>query len=321
MRVPKRLSLSALSLAESNREEYFLRYICPTSMRPARSPQTGPMSVGSAFDAIVKSFINRELDLQLEGFRMRDLVAQQCDPETLPESFQIACVLWDQYKECGAYDNLIELIKRSANSCKMEYDLTSTIEGVALLGKPDLHFETSCGAHVITDWKVSGSCSKCGVSPQQGYMLALDTNNTRTHGQPHSKFVSIEHSPGVIVSAIPMDKTTDYWADQLTTYAWCLGEPIGSQNFIARIEQIAVRPGLRAKCCVHQAKVSVDHQHRLLERYQKLWEACQSGHIFDDVSRSESDDKCEAIIRRLTTQATGPLEPSTPDLDEIGDWF
>lgn len=321
MRKPKRLSLSALSLAESNREEFFYRYIVPKDIRPKREPQTGPMSVGSAFDAIVKAQINRDLDLQLAGFRMRDLIDAQCEPETLPESFEIAAELWEQYVECGAYGNLRQLIEKSATDVKMEYNLTAVIGGVPLLGKPDLHFGTLHSSHVITDWKVSGSCSTHGVSPQQGYMIALDVNGTRTHGKPHKKFKPVMHPGGIVVNSVPMNETTDYWADQLATYAWCLGEPVGSQDFIARIEQIAVRPGLRAKCVVHQSTIDSDYQHRLLERYQKIWDACQTGYIFDDLSRAESDDKCEALIRRLTSPTPDNFQPSAPTAEDIGDWF
>jgi len=279
------------------------------------------MSVGSAFDAIVKSRINRDLDLQLQGFGMVDLIVAQCEPETLPKSLEIASDLWDQYYRCGAYGNLLAMIRSSSIEVKMEYDLTSVIGGVPLLGKPDLHFGTTLHAHVITDWKVSGSCSACGVSPQQGYMLALDVNDTRTNGHPHKKFKPNLHPSGVVVNDTPMNETTDYWADQLATYAWCLGEPVGSQNFIARIEQIAVRPIGRAKCVVHQATVDADYQRELLERYQRLWAACQSGHIFWEMSREQSDERCEMLIRNLTAPDHSKIQPDVPTSNDIGEWF
>lgn len=152
-------------------------------------------------------------------------------------------------------------------------------------------------------------------------MVALDTHDSRTNGKAHKKFVPVEHRGGLVVSALPMNQTTDYWADQLSTYAWCLGEPVGSQDFIVRIEQLAVRPGLRTKCCVHQSTVEAEYQHELIERYKKVWSDCQSGHIFSDLPRDASDEKCNALIRQLMTPAPGTVKPSCPSSDEIGDWF
>ena len=52
MRTPKYISPSALKLFEKNPTEYYLKYLADA--HPPRSPQTQPMSVGSAFDAFVK---------------------------------------------------------------------------------------------------------------------------------------------------------------------------------------------------------------------------------------------------------------------------
>lgn len=301
-RTPKFLSPSALSKWEERGETYFVQYICPREVRPDREPQTGPQSVGSAFDALVKSDLNRNLNLALEGFSLRELVAEQCEPHTLPESLEIACILYDQYRRCGAYANLLELIRQSRvpGSIKMEYSLTSNVNGVPMMGKPDLHFLTGGHAHVITDWKVSGAVSKCGVSPQQGYQLALDVNESRTHGKAHKKYEPVDHPGGIEVNGLKMNATTDYWADQLATYAWSLGEPVGSENWVARIEQIAVRPGYRAKCVVHQSTVDGDYQRELFERYERAWHHISTGHYFPELPRAQSDARAEMIVRQLT---------------------
>lgn len=310
-RSPDYLSPSALALFEKNPDGYFVRYLCP--IKQPRDPQTDPMSVGSAFDALVKNRISVDLwgheRTEADEFRIRDLVVKQCEPHTLPESLRIACILFEQYRECGAYDQLMEVINVSAERPRMEFDVVGTVGGVPLLGKPDLHFHTALGGHVITDWKVSGSCSKCGVSPQQGYMIARDCHGSRTHMQPHKKFVRESHH-GMFVNKVPMNETTDYWADQLCTYAWALGEKVGSQDFACRIEQLAVRPGFKTKCVVHQALVDETYQYELLARYQRCWQAVQENHIWQDLTKSESRQRGDSIIRSLMP-AEGPVD----DLD------
>lgn len=325
LRIPDYLSPSALALYEKNTDEYFFRYACP--IKKMRDPQTGPMSVGSAFDAIVKNALSVDLfgaaHTEATGYRIRDLVPKQCEEHTLPESLDLACQAFEEYRACGAYEALFDDVRLSATDPRMEFDVTRTVDGVPLLGKPDLHFHTRCSKHVITDWKVSGSMSDCGVSPQQGYMVARDTNGTATNGKAHKRFRPKKFSDGVIINATPMNQTTDYWADQLATYAWCLGEPVGSQDFVCRIEQIAIRPGMRVKCVVHAAQVDWDYQKQLLKRYKRCWRAVESGHIFQDLTRAESDARCEMLTnnlqRELLQASKGPVV--SPNQEEIDGWF
>lgn len=323
LRKPQYLSPSALGCFESNPDEYFMRYIVPKEIRPKKEPQTDAMSVGSAFDALVKNRLHRlfygEQATIDAGYTIRHLVTNQCQEHNLPECLAIACHLFEEYIETGAYGDLVNTIQQSSVAPRMEFDVTATIGGVPLLGKPDLHFHSTLHAHVITDWKVSGSVSKSGVSPQQGYMLARDLRGSATNGKSHKKFSPTMHPGGIVVSELPMNETTDYWADQLTTYAWALGEEVGSQNFIARIEQIACRPhdtGLRAKHVTHQSTVSAAHQHRLLERYQECWEAVQTNHIWSDLSSAESRARGDLLIRSLASNPDA-VKASTDDADTM----
>jgi len=300
-RKPKYLSPSALACWERDPDEYYLRYISP--VRKPRDPQTDPMAVGSAFDALVKNKISVDLHgyeaTKDTDYALSNLVVDQCEDHTLPEALEIACILFDQYIECGAYGNLIAEIRKSTCDVRMEFTVRETIGGVPLLGKPDLHFNTNLHREVITDWKVSGSVSKAGVSPQQGYMLALDCNNSRTHEKSHKKFDGTLHESGLIVNRWKMNESTDYWADQLATYAWALGHDIGDESWVARIEQIAVRPGYKAKCVVHQSTVDSAYQHRLLARYQACWAAVESNHIWTALSKAESVARGDMLYARL----------------------
>jgi hypothetical protein len=312
-----------LSCWEKNPDEALYRYIVPKDVRPEKPPQTDPMSVGSAFDALVKAEISNDLfgaeQTEATGYRRRDLIVKQCEPHTLPKSLELACICFDQYVRCGAYGNLIAQIQQSAVDARMEFDVTKVVGGVPLLGKPDLHFHTNLHAHVITDWKVSGSCSDHGVSAQQGFQLSLDCQGSRTHGLPHGKYQPVMHAGGIFVNGLKMNDTTDYWADQLTTYAWCLDEPVGEENFIARIEQLACRTTkektkkdgtvvpaeLRVKSVVHQSTVDSDYQRELLERYQEVWSHVSTGHYFKDLSRPQSDARANMLTRALTHPSVG----------------
>lgn len=329
LRTPKYLSPSSLGCFErEDQDEFFYRYICPKDIRPEKEPQTDPMSVGSAFDALVKSELYQDYygrgQAEQDGYTRCNLIRQQCEEHTLPLSLEIACDCFDQYVECGAYHNLFSLMNQSPQRPRMEFDLTATIGGVPLLGKPDLHFHTVGGCHIITDWKVSGSCSAHGVSPQQGFQLALSTSaKARGVGQPHKKYVPASQC-GVSVNGVPMNETTDYWADQLTTYAWALGEEIGSENFVARIEQLACRPcpktddsgRLRIKCVTHQATVAPDYQRALIERYQRCWHHVTTGHYFPNLSRADSDQRVNTLIRNAKNPAFGYPMKSTAETHE-----
>lgn len=314
-RKPKYLSPSALAKWEEVPDDAFVQYIVPKNIRPEREKQTGPMSVGSAFDALVKAalyqlFFGRDRAVA-DSYRIRDLVSSQCEEHTLPLALSIACDVFDQYVECGAYGNLVALIQQSSVEPRMEFDLIAEIGGVPLLGKPDLHFHTNLHCHVITDWKVSGSVSKHGVSAQQGYSMILDTQESRTHGKAHKRFEPKMSPCGILINGVPMNETTDYWADQLATYAWALGEAVGSEDFICRIEQLACRPcpatdnsgRLRVKCATHQSTVAPDYQKQLLERYQRVWSHIESGHYFSELTRSESDARADLIVRQLSQPA------------------
>lgn len=328
LRTPKYLSPSSLATFERDAEEYFYKYIVPKDIRPEKPPQTDPMAVGSAFDALVKADIYQDVfgrvQAEHDGYTRRNLIECQCEPHTLPDALVIASDCFEQYKDCGALHSLKNAINYSDAEPRMEFDVVRSVEGVPLLGKPDLHFYTPGGCHFICDWKVSGSVSKCGVSPQQGYQIVRSINGGAGEGQPHKKYVP-SYSCGVEVNEVPMNETTDYWADQLSTYAWCLGEPVGSQRFICRIEQLACRPcpatdetgRLRVKCVTHQANVAHDYQVNLIERYRRCWYHVSRGHYFPDRTRAESDAHCELLLRELRNPTLLPPDLSNNDVQPI----
>jgi hypothetical protein len=306
-RKPDFLSYSALKVFEEDPGDFYQRYMNPA--RPAKPPQADYMAVGSAFDALVKNAIYTDIHGSAEGtpYAWPDIFHDQVE-ELMRPILPLADNLFQQYKDCGAYASLLLEVVASPEPPRMEFTVKREIEGVPLLGKPDLKYTTIDGLHVIADWKMNGSTSKTGASPQVGYRICFDYGS-RTHRTCHKKFSPVLDR-GVIRSLVPMDVTTDYWGEQMALYAWLLGEPVGSQDFVAHIEQVACRPVKgknypRAKFAQHVALVSEQAQRALMERFKVCWNAVQTEHVFVDSSKEVSDHKCWELAQQPPRELAG----------------
>jgi len=306
-RKPQYLSYSALKVYEEDAGDFYQRYMNPS--RPPRPPQADYMAVGSAFDALVKNAIYCDLNGTAEGTPYAwPLIFHTQVEELMWPILPLALNLFEQYKDCGAYSSLLLEVVASPEPPRMEFTAMREVEGVPLLGKPDLKYTSRDGLHIIGDWKMNGSTSKTGASPQVGFRLCMDYGS-RTHNTCHKKFIPVLDR-GVIRSAAPMDVTTDYWGEQMAMYAWLLGEPVGSQDFVAHIQQIACRPVKgqvypRAKFAQHVALVSPESQRGLIERLKGCWSAVQNEHVFADVSKEASDHRCWELAQGPMVGLTG----------------
>lgn len=302
LRKPQAVSYTALKMFEESPEEFYIRYLA--EVKTPRPPQQPYMAVGSAFDALIKNRIHIDV-YGFEATKGTDYELPRIMEAQVEEDFRNIVVplaedLFEQYVESGAYASLLADIL-PATELGMEFTVTKVVGGVPLMGKPDLRFVTECGLHLITDFKVNGSMSKTGASPQVGYRICHDYGS-RTHGQSHKRFVG-KRVGGILVSEIPMNVTTSYWAEQLAMYAWLCGEEVGSQKFVIRIEQIACRPVKgrdypRAKFAQHVAHVSEEAQHALLVRLQACWLACQTGHVFQELTLEDNNARLRAVGSR-----------------------
>jgi len=306
LRTPKFLSPSALSKFESDRQTFYERYL--STVRKPRPPQINYMAAGSAFDAHVKSAIHSAIfgETATKGsqFEFETIFEAQVEPHVRDEVLARSTDLFEQYQESGAYANLLADIARSPYAPEMEFTAQGVIEGVPLLGKPDLRYITEDHVHVIGDWKVNGAFSKTGASPVQGYKLCSDYGS-RTHGKSHKKYKPMAFK-SVEINECYLEEFDADWADQLAIYSWLLGEPIGKEDFVIRMEQVACRPVKdrfhpRAKFATHMSRISKGHQEKLLARIKMCWETILSGHIFTDRSRQESDDMCEMLDGKANT--------------------
>lgn len=267
------------------------------------------MAMGSGFDARVKSAIHTavfgEAATKGSPYEFGSIFEKQVEPHVRDVVAERSLDLFNQYVESGAYGELLGDIVKSPYAPEMEFEAKGEIRGVPLLGKPDLRYITEINnIHVISDWKVNGSMSKTGASPTQGYKRCLDYGS-RTHGKAHKKYKPMEFK-GLEINECYLEEFDADWADQLAIYSWLLGEPIGSEDFVIRMEQVACRPVKdrplpRAKFACHMARISKAHQEKLLARIKMCWQTVTSGHIFTEMSRAESDEMCEMLDGKANT--------------------
>jgi hypothetical protein len=294
------------------------------------------MSVGSAFDAFIKSHLHDTLF----GKKHKDsakyervaLFEAQVEPHNRKWAWPAGKYVYDEYLKSGALADLMIELQGAVDDPKFEFDLTGEvkgsrepvegmIQGVTIMGKPDLHFINGEGAHVVYDWKVNGFCGYYNTSPKPGYVMLRDSKYGDWQRLGPHKDAFIQRFRGIdINTALYLEQVDKDWATQLAAYGWLLGEPVGAE-IINGIDQIACRgddrneagfPKLRVAS--HRLRVSENFQYQALNRFQYLWSLLQDigtdrFYFFRDVSFEESKIKCESIERE-TVALTDPEVPS-----------
>lgn len=328
MRLPKYLSPSSLKTFEKDRSEFYIKYLADN--RPDRLPQTEPMSVGSAFDAYVKSYLHYALfgNYGADNAYERDSIFEsQVEPNRRDFARVAGEHVFQCYNKSGALADMMFALQRNAGPPRFEFSIEGFIDAkighIPLLGKPDIYFINDQGARVIWDWKVNGYCGKAGTSPAKGYVKcrdawsSLEAKASRGNGDQHKDCILIDHLGIKMNGAQFMEDCNAEWAAQLAIYSWLLGEEIGSEQVIVGIDQIVSngkrdandKPYLRI--AHHRTRISASFQYALRDRLNLAWRCITSGHLFSEVSREESDMK----IKRLEE-----ISASLADGDEISQW-
>ncbi len=319
MRTPRSISPSALARFEKDRDDYYFTYLC--DVRTEREPQSPPASVGSAFDAYVKSQLMSDI---FGETTFEELFESQVEEHNRDFARDAGAHVMENYIACGAYKDLLDLMEDAEEEPQFEFDADTVICGVPISGKPDCRFKHKDGAHVVLDWKVNGYCSKSATSPSKGYAMCRDGSGwpkpSRSHEKSHSLYKPREFM-GLTINEFFMEHVSVDWADQLSLYAWMMGEPVGSDRMVVCIEQIVSKPqkgGLEEgppllRIANHKCQVSPEHQHLLEKRLITMWEAVQSGHVFTDLSEDDNDDKCQELDKRARSMIS--------DGTEEGDFF
>ena len=313
MREIKGISPTALFQWESDREQFFIDRLADT-----RSPRggSGPAaSVGSSFDAFVKCALYKQI-YGHDGGGVYDLKtlfnAQVSDEEVRPFAWRAGEECFARYVTSGCFAELLVELTSSTREPKFEFTLQGEIEGVPLTGKPDLYYYRD--VHVLYDWKVMGFCSRHSQSPKKFYRSCRDTwtaeeaKPTRGGGQvkSHPKYEEMEVK-GHKCGTHWMEDVDKKWADQLCIYGWMTGVPVGCEDFIVGIDQLACKPSPVDKqgnalleyplirVAQHRCRISEYYQRSLMQRLQDMYSAIKSGYIFDDLSPAENDERIELL--------------------------
>lgn len=303
MRIPAYLSPSQLGMFEKNPEEWYLQH--GTEIRATKPLQTNYMSIGSSFDAYVKSALHASIfgvgaDPR---FDLETLFEDQVEPQNRDWAWENGRYVFESYKLSGAYDELLALLQQSKYSPQFEFKIEGTIENVPLLGKPDLRFVHPSGAHIILDWKCNGFCSKSATSPCTNYRMVRDGwvgTPSRGANRAHKNYTPIDWK-GLEIHNGWLENTNTSWADQLAIYAWMLGEPVGDENVVVCIDQIVAKPSdpkPLLRVANHRARISSSYQRTLIERLKVCWKAIEDNYIFPELTKEESQQRCELLEKQ-----------------------
>lgn len=311
MRVVEYLSPTSIAKYAEDSKEFYLMYL--SDNRPDKFPQTQPMSIGSSFDAHVKSYLHERLfgKGQDARFNFETLFETQVEQHNRDWALPNGRYAFECYKSSGALADLMITLQGASNTPRFEFDLMGSVNGsreavnlddgqVILLGKPDCHFVNKDGANVILDWKVNGYCAKSNTSPKKGYVKLRDGwvgTQSRTHNQGHKDAQPMMHHGVMINVAHPLEVVDKGWANQLSIYGWLLGMSVGS-DFVVAIDQLACSPGVdkpQIRIAEHRAIVSSSFQEGLYLDAVALWKLCHSDHFFQELSKDDSKALCASL--------------------------
>lgn len=289
------LSPSSLSLFESDRREFYLQRLA--AVKRVKQVQTVPMAVGSAFDAFVKAYLYKRIHGDCAEYSEEALLSKQVDPGRRDVAIPAGRKLFNEYQRLGCMADLIDEMYSAATKPMFEFSIKDTISGVPLLGKPDVFFINKEGCRVVYDWKVNGFGSSSGASPTKGYVRLKPGNKM------HKDCCAVMFK-GLMINGEWFNNISPGWADQLSTYAWLVGEPVGSEQWIVGIDQVACR-GSDIRIAAHRARVASAWQKSLISRYQAAWTLIQSGLIFTDTM---SSSECIEYQKMLDVMLGGESE-------------
>jgi len=290
------LSPTSIMAWRKNKEDFYLKYIAMD--KPPRMAQTQAMSVGSAFDALIKGHLSKELT----GVTL-DLFESQVEIQNRDYARQAGIVCFEAYKHSGALADLMLMLQGS--KIKLEFTVSNDKiskdfdGGVILLGKPDAYFTIGDRVDIILDWKVNGYCSLSTTSPSKGYIKLLSSHESKIYKDSYL----VEHH-GVYVNALyPMDIIKDDWALQTCIYSWLMGAPLGS-DFIVAIDQLVCNKDI--KVAQFRSIITPDYQYKLMDEIKEIWESINSDHVFRNMTKEDSEARCLMLEERALALRSNP---------------
>lgn len=316
MRKIEYLSPSAINMYLRDPQKYYQHYLSDT--RRVREPQNQAMSIGSAFDAYVKSYLHQNLlGGKDERYDLNNIFEAQVEPQWRDWAWKNGEYVFEQYKQSGCLSDLMLMLKNSASDPRFEFEVrgaikgyregvTETIDQVVLLGKPDVDFVTDSGVHVILDFKVNGYCSNYNTSPKPYYlrMRAAGGTNFGKHKNCRPFYEDgVEVNRGCYLEEIDKD-----WARQLAIYGWLCGESVGG-SFVTIIHQVVCNPVKdslpKIRIAEHSNLISPGFQKQCFGEAVDLWNRAHSDHFFKDLSKEESDSLCTLLDGTMPNELAG----------------
>jgi hypothetical protein len=314
MRLPEYVSPSSLHKFESDKDEFYLKYLA--DVRAPRMKQTQPMAAGSAFDAFVKSFLHSKIFGHYgkdDAYHPDKIFEDQVEEHNRDWARKAGPYIFKRYKDSGCLADIMLELGTSVGNPRFEFSIqdfiSTNIGDIPLLGKPDIYFTNNQGVRVILDWKVNGFCSKNATSPAKGYVRVRDTwfgsegkasrNNNVAHPDATvGLFNGIRINQGMYLEECGPAGLE--WADQLAIYAWLLGEPVGSENVIVGIDQIVGGGNLysdppKLRVANHRTRISHGFQNQLRDRLVYMWGCITDGHFYKNLTLEQSQAKCRQI--------------------------
>lgn len=296
----KYISPTSLSLWCKNKEDFYMQYLA--DIRAPRGAQTRSMSIGSAFDAYVKSHLHQLLfgkghDL---NFELATILEKQVSTQHLCWAREHGLYVFQEYQKSGALADIMLELNSAIGPPRFEFEVQgkvkteATIDGVVFLGKPDIFYTSKGGANVTFDWKVNGYCVQYPQSPKPGFV------GLKPGFSMHPDCDLKLHKGMRYNAAKCLESVDEDWANQLSIYAWLCGQPVGTQ-FIAAVDQVVCNtknltlmwPQLRF--AQHRMLISEGHQNKLFNVANTLWTNIAENHIFRDMSKDESISRCQLL--------------------------
>ncbi len=307
MRKPEYLSPTSINLYHKDPEEFYIRYL--SEFRPPRTAQTQPMAIGSAFDAYVKSYLHEKLFGKGTDptYELRTLFEKQVEQCNWNWAWKRGERAFDMYRESGALADMLIDLEQAVGQPKFEIEIRGIVSGrsestsgsVMLLGKPDVYYINKFGNPVILDWKVNGWCAKTAVSPKKGYLRLRHGSTDRSKDKDmHRECQPMLHQGMMINVGLNLEVVDKDWATQLAIYGWLCGMDIGSE-FVTGLDQLACSPNGTAipdvRIAEHRLRVGKTFQWEVFARALEVWDVCQNGHVFQEMSKEQSERVCEAL--------------------------
>jgi hypothetical protein len=229
------------------------------------------MALGSAVDARIKAFLHPRYNTHDPAYEFDSLYESQVDEEYRDVVLGASEYIFDHYMDSNLLADLCHEMDKSIVAPRFEFTIETEINGVPLLGKPDVYFINYAGIKCIYDFKVNGYYSASRTSPMKGYLKSYDIRTCDYKAHPDAgKFY--------------FEECNKKWADQIAIYGWICGIEPGSMNHRAGIEQFVGRHD-ELRICQHRLQIGHDYQMQLVDRLTTMWQTIVEDKVVDEESK------------------------------------